>query len=181
VRYRRKIRRFSIWLVAFLAVHVLACSDDPVDPLDQEPEFRIESITNNEFGPFIPDLIDGDREFNGHGPLVTLNAELYLQGDDSLMCRVYMEAVETEYDWTTAEGEWEHFLYQAPDGWRISGICANPPSCQIQYIDDDNDQDWLYCKDFIFRSQGDTDGEDVGSGTSVIVIVRCTDVEIQKY
>ncbi|UCD30593.1 MAG: hypothetical protein JSV03_09040, partial [Planctomycetota bacterium] len=133
-----------------------------------------------ELGPFIPGLTRGDREFNGNGPLVTLKAELSLKGSDSLMCEVYMKAEQTEADWSTAEGEWETLVYRAPDGWRITGICADPPFCHQQYIDYDDDWDWLFCSSFIFRSQGQTPGEDINDGTEVWIQIRCAEVEIEK-
>ncbi len=177
MKCRWSIRRSAVWLIPLLAVLVPACSDDPVAP---GPEIRTDSIPDGILGPFVPGLVSGDGEFNQHGPLVTVNAELYLQGTDSLMCCVYMKAEETEPDWTTAEGEWDILLYQAPDGWKITGMCSASPACHMQYIDYDNDRDWLFCQYFIFQCEGDTEGPDVNNGTCLWVQVRCAEVEIQK-
>jgi hypothetical protein len=152
-------------------------SDDSVAPA---PVVAIDSIPPGEIGPFVPGLTRGDNEFNENGPLVTLEAELGLKSPDSLMCTVYMKAEETEDDWSTAEGKWETLIYKAPDGWKVTGICADPLFCRQQYIDYDDDWDWLFCSTFIFRSQGDTPGEDINNGTEVWIQIRCVEVEIEK-
>ena len=179
VKSRLALCRIAYLIPIALFVISLGCSesDDSVAP---KPVVAIDSISSGEIGPFIPGLTRGDREFNENGPLVTLEAELYLNSSNSLMCRVYMKAEETENDWSTAEGEWETFIYQAPEGWKITGICADPLFCRQQYIDYDNDWDWLFCQTFIFRAQGDTPGEDINNGTEVWIQIRCVEVEIEK-
>jgi hypothetical protein len=173
---RRPVARSAALLIPLVLFACwLGCSDNPVTP-----ETRIDTILSDELGPFIPGLIRGDTEFNGHGPLVTLTAELTVKGLDSLWCHISMRAEETEPDWSTAEDEWDTLVYRAPSGWKIIGICTDPPFCYQQYIDYDDDLDWLFCSGFIFQAQGDTPGTDINNGTQVRVQMRCTDVTIQK-
>lgn len=167
----------TIYLVTVIfLIFFFGCSDDSVTPV---PEVKIDSLDVSQLGPFVPGLTMGDTGFNGHGPLVTLKAELGMRGTDSLICTVYMKAEETEADWSTAEGEWTELVYLAPEGWKITGVCTDPPFCHQQYIDYDDDLDWMFCSGFIFRSQGDTPGADINSGTEVSVEIRCLQVEIE--
>lgn len=170
---RCAVKVATVLLLAFL----LGCSDSNGP---SAPEVKIVPIPTDEMGPFVPALVQGDREFNQNGPLVTVSAEIHLNGTDSLMCKVYMRVEETEPDWSMAEDEWERLIYRAPDGWRITGVCADPVSCVQQYIDYDDDWDWLFCSSFVFRAQGDTPGEDIGGGTEVWVQLRCGEIQIEE-
>lgn len=71
---------------------------------------------------FYPPLVAGDREFEGHGPSITVSAkrELWEGTTDVLLVVVKMRAEETQSDWTRAEGTQQTFtLYQAPTGCGI--------------------------------------------------------------
>lgn len=47
-----------------------------------------------------PTHVGGDREFKGHGPIITVTAQLIQIGDRKLDLLVYMHAVEAQSDYT---------------------------------------------------------------------------------
>jgi hypothetical protein len=73
---------------------------------------------------FYPPLVSGDREFEGHGPAITVSAKrvkLTTTTRDYLIVIVKMRAEETESDWSKAEGTQQtHTLYTAPTGCHIN-------------------------------------------------------------
>ncbi len=162
-------RVFSLVQVALAVSVIVSCSDE--DGKILSPDRVVEKDTvmagtqgDGWIGPYWPELINGDCEFGENGPVVTLDAEVYVKGSDSLMCRVCMRADETERDWSAAEDSWDELLYIAPEGWRISDIGISPASCHVQYIDNDYDEDENRCERFAFRSKGHTSGDDIICG-----------------
>ena len=141
-------------------------------------------------GTYIPQRISGsgDLDFKGHGPEITILAELHVVAD-TVWSFVYMRAEETFEDWTAGEGWWAKNLYEAPPGWQLNRV-LNPMYCQVQYTDDDHesrvdrcpircDPDCRY-SGFTLDSTGDTDGDDVGTRTSVAVGLDTLFVELRQ-
>jgi hypothetical protein len=163
-----------------LAIDSGCSSKDPVEPT---LEIKTVTVVSGPLGPFWPEMIRGDCEFAGHGPSVTLRARLYVRSD-SLFCYVYMKAEETESNWSTAEGEWDEFLYRAPAGWKITHTNLDPDSCETRYIDDGGGYDYTSCPGFSFRSIGDTSGNDICGktldDTHVVVTLDTLLVEIRN-
>ena len=155
---------FTVLITSALLIFSSSCSEDPVSTVKPSPVVKTNTVIVGEIGPFWPTLIGGDCEFDGHGPLVTLKARLYVEAN-VLLCYVYMYARETESNWSTAEGSWDELLYIAPSGWRITYTGVHPDSCQTQYIDSKNNYDYTGCPGFAFRSIGDTVGEDICNTT----------------
>lgn len=157
------------------------------DPGAQAAAVKSVAIPIGQIGTYIPAHINGDADFNGNGPEVTILAELHTVAD-TVWCFVYMRAEETLRDWTTAEGWWAKKLYYAPDGWRLYRV-LNPMYCEVQYTDDSydvrNDQCPADCDPdchggFKLASIGDTSGDDAGVTTSVTVSLDTLVVELQR-
>lgn len=162
----RSITLLAMMLLAGLAYSCLDESEDLTSPT-REIETDTVVAGNGEdrwIGPYWPESTNGDCELNSNGPIVTLQAELYVEDTDLLKCRVYMKVEETERDWSTAEDSWHVLLYQAPTGWSITDVGIDPAFCHVQYIDDNNDIDMNYGGGFIFRSHGDVNGVDIICG-----------------
>lgn len=68
-------------------------------------------------------LVRGDREFNGHGPLVDMTITLSLQNyNTEIWANINFKATETEGDASTVEGVWDFRVYVAPNGRRVKDI-----------------------------------------------------------
>jgi hypothetical protein len=68
-------------------------------------------------------LVEGDREFDGHGPIITTTVNLRISDDGrKLLARVYFKARETVADWSTTKAEWERTVYTAPPGKTITRL-----------------------------------------------------------
>lgn len=85
-------------------------------------EARVEEVVVDDITtPLVPnDLLEGDREFDGHGPIVDCGVEVRVSADQrSLSAHVTFQATETEPDHSTVRGEWDRVIYTAPAGERI--------------------------------------------------------------
>lgn len=145
----------------------------PDPPQPKNITVQLASIT------YKPPHIRGDKEFDGNGPFVLLEARIaganFIPGGArSIQGQVYMFAEETEDDWTTAAGtsEWQ-VLYTAEPGYRIINILT-PVTCEDSYEDTNHSED-LICPGTgnlvqCFRCVGDTgSGNDAGHATKVSV------------
>lgn len=116
---------------------------------------------------FCPEHIRGDREFAGHGPLVSVEAKLEIEGDQIYL--VYtLHAVETERDYTEALRTKRELIYTAPPRTTILSIESDTWS-RAKYTDDDHDLDYPDVTGGLvkyFEILGDTGGDDVGNCTS---------------
>jgi hypothetical protein len=125
--------------------------------------------------------MDGDDDFEGNGPGVKLMLDFGVSGD-SLMFHFFVEARETQSDWTKGRGWGDGLLYQAPEGWAISTV-DTPIAVIREYEDSDHQMDFIVGGDVKFRGYGDCDGPDIGSGcvcTRYWVWLRDIHVEITK-
>lgn len=147
---------------------------------------QIVAVTPNAIGRLYPRHINGDREFNAHGPDVTLSATLQTSADGTkLEVVIYMYARETMQDWSTAEGTWTFTAYTAPTGWKISDIPVASNPCVVTYTDTSHDIKYDGCDWVTFRSVGDTDGLDIGgtggdNDTNVSVTFSPFSIEIEE-
>ncbi len=106
-------------------------------------------------------LIRGDREFDGNGPHVTVNAGL-ITSDTRILLVVNMTATETKADWTTSEGSVSKVLYVAPPGRRIKSISGKTMWNNIvDYTDRDHSTDKFYTELGTFYVTGDHKGKDL--------------------
>ncbi len=132
----------------------------------------------------------GDKEFDGNGPYVEMEAWLaganFIPGGaTALQARVTMFAEETEDDWTTASGfsEWQ-IVYNAEPGHRIISILT-PTHSFGSYTDNNHSEDEL-CLGLgnlveCFTSIGDTgSGNDAGTATQVRVDFAPVEITVVK-
>ena len=139
----------------------------PGDAWDEEDQF--EEVT------FIPPLLPfyapphagGDREFEGHGPDMTVEIDLHVVDGDQVHATFHVEAAETRWDWTLASGSASFLLHQAHE--RIASI-DSPTHFEHRYRDTDHARDVF---DFpegaslvkTLTCVGDTMGREAGSRT----------------
>lgn len=132
---------------------------------------------------FMPPRVRGDREFSGNGPRIYVRAEL-IYSDVVLGSRLYMSAVETKSDWSTAEGERTETLYSVPPGWRISRVIGDLSS-DYSYTDNDHDRDIfnLASGELVrqFVIVGDTSGNDIEVDTGVQAYFNDIQVELIEF
>jgi hypothetical protein len=78
----------------------------------------------NELCPF--SVLRGDREFDGHGPMVTCSVDLRVTDDgQSITADINFTATETVHDWSQTNGKWAIKVYNAPSGKRIQRIISD--------------------------------------------------------
>jgi hypothetical protein len=116
---------------------------------------------------FMPPHTRGDKEFDGNGPNVYSNVNLINQGNQ-LIARVYMKAVETSSDWTTAEGTKDFVIYTADPGKRIEAV-VTAGTASYSYTDNNHNMDEFPGTGPVrkFSFMGDGPGDDVGFHTRV--------------
>jgi hypothetical protein len=131
-------------------------------------------ICETSFFQFQPDPISympphtrGDKEFDGNGPNVFSNVNLINQGTQ-LIARIYMKAVETSSDWTTAEGTKDFVIYTADPGKRIEAV-VTAGNASYSYTDNNHDMDEFPGTGPVrkYSFMGDGGGDDVGFHTRV--------------
>jgi hypothetical protein len=114
---------------------------------------------------------NGDDDFYGHGPRVRATVNLRVE-PKAIGADVYMRAIETESDWTLAEGSKVFELYHPDPGWRIDALDGST-SATHSYTDNDQANDSYDMgsggpvKRFVYV--GDTDEDEAGRGTQVTV------------
>lgn len=138
------------------------------------------SAQNTELIEFVPDAITrlcpdhrgGDREFEGHGPNVTANANLEIRLNTELWVKLYLHVKETRADWTEAEQTWDRQIWSAPSGYVILGVASDLDSNTF-YEDSNHELDRPAVRggDLVrqFEILGDTGGDDVS---------HCTDDDV---
>jgi hypothetical protein len=132
---------------------------------------------------FKPPHTKGDRDFDGHGPLVRIHANLH-HSEDFAGLMLQMKASEggvaiggtgSNYLDTVAEGSEFRILFRAPPGWRITGTqgqrknASVPGKTQfydvVNYLDNDHESDGFDTPIGQFRVWGDGPGDDAGLRT----------------
>jgi hypothetical protein len=73
---------------------------------------------------FVPqEHMGGDREFDGHGPMITAEVKLSVTADGrSILANIYMHAKETQADWSETRGSWVKEVYRVETGKKIVSI-----------------------------------------------------------
>lgn len=132
---------------------------------------------------FVPPHTRGDRDFNGYGPEIICRVQLsILNFNTEVWAEIYMKAAQTTHDWTTAEGTDTFLLYTAPVGKEIKEILC-PTNDQISYLDSNINQDvferGVGGPVLRYKFTGDTDGDEAGTETKVIVEFNPIQVELE--
>ena len=156
--------------------NVKECSARPV------AETKIVTLPSTQISNFIPPHTRGDREFGGHGPDVFVSATL-INRSTFLDVSVFMKAVETKSDFTTASGSKTFRIHNIEPGFRIKRI-INDTSSSASYVDNDHGVDTLSLSSAElvreFLVVGDTSGNDAGTDTKVSVNFNPITVELEK-
>ncbi len=181
----RPIKGLFALLVLFIfsALGLSSCGED-CGVCPQQPVTQDIVVPADEYGEFCPVYHSGtgDYDFEGNGPDVFFEVEVYVTGD-SLMFNFFVDAIETQADWTRGAGRWDELIYQAPEGWRISAV-DTPIAENRSYTDTNHEMDFIHCGDFKFRGYGDRDGDDIGASGCVStwywVWIRDINVEITR-
>ena len=145
-------------------------------PFVTPPEFD-KGVIKKSVNPisYIPPHVWGDREFDGHGPDVSLSATTwkvndYVKKRYEIHSRVYMNARETKSDWTTARGSKSVVLYR--HNKPIKRIVSDSYSA-ASYRDRNHSVDVLRlsASELVNRFEvvGDTKGKEAGDRTGVTV------------
>jgi hypothetical protein len=126
---------------------------------------------------------NGDREFNGNGPDVFATATLVGVGTNELRVRLFMDAVETKWDWTEARGNGEWLLYQAPVGQCVRSVSLGRTE-ELSYRDTDHAADVFgqqVVGSFVrtWDVMGDTPGDEAGTETGAAVFTHTFTADVQ--
>jgi hypothetical protein len=116
---------------------------------------------------YAPPHVDGDREFDGNGPDMTVTLDLHVVDGDQVHATFHIEAVETGWGWTRASGSTSFLLYHAQEP--ISSI-DSPARFEHHHRDTDHARDIF---DFpegaslvkTLTCVGDTMGREAGTKT----------------
>lgn len=137
---------------------------------------------------FVPPHIEGDRDFEGHGPKVSVDVRLrpldFFFGGTKFGLEIRMHARETESDWTTAAGVFliENF-FSIPQGYVVNNFIT-PFQNSAEYTDNDHEDDEIAPSSFGpangFSFVGDTDGSEAGTRTKVKVHLNPIELEIRQ-
>ncbi|HWU91544.1 MAG TPA: hypothetical protein VN253_29955 [Kofleriaceae bacterium] len=118
----------------------------------------------------------GDQDFSGHGPVVTAEFNLFTVGP-TLKAVLFINARETVANFTEAEGQVIHTLWNADPGWAIDSIVSSAYS-EISYTDMTAGEPGTAADDRFFGGNGpvaswictgDTMGNDAGVKTGCTV------------
>jgi hypothetical protein len=131
---------------------------------------------------FVPPHVgSGDRDFDGHGPVVHVSTQIDVRNDRELWATVTMDAKETKSDWTEAAGSRSVLVYTHPK--KILAILSATFS-SASYTDQNHDDDTLRMAggDLVnqFVVTGDTNGDEAGTRTGVTVSFNPIVLRVQK-
>lgn len=160
--------------------------------IEPEPEIFTLSFIPSIPAKLCPSHIGGDREFDGNGPRVQTNAQIFIVNQKEIHVRVFLNAKETQSDWTEAEGEWTYKIFPtlvapAPSNtYKITRILSSASS-SASYTDNDHSVDIPSVSGGLvsrFECIGDTGGNDVGNcngndDVNVTVIFNQVRIEIE--
>jgi len=116
-----------------------------------------------------PVWINGDREFDGHGPKTNAFVQLFISGGTRVRAHVYYKVRETTANWSEAVLNEYITLYTAPAGRTIASINSDDyvgfnytdASHGLTYVNfGPNQAAWR------FIMNGDTQGNDIGNCTT---------------
>lgn len=131
---------------------------------------NIKTIRVSPTPEFVPQHVNGDRDFGGHGPQVNVTASIAIRNSREIWATIWMRARETRSDWTEAQGSTTFMLYR--NEMPILSILSDTFS-SLSYLDTNHRRDEfnLALNDLVskFECVGDTRGNEAGSRTGVTV------------
>ena len=138
---------------------------------------------------YVPPHTNGDRDFAGHGPSVSVAAYLVPPVESANALRVHiMDALETRSDRTHAHGTADRTILVVPPGWFLNSILTPPLADRadsIEYVDTDHADDIFGPSRptrFVqqYRVVGDTAGDEAGTRTSVAITTKPVTVRLSN-
>jgi hypothetical protein len=130
-------------------------------------------------------LTDGDGEFNGHGPSVTVTVDAEYEAPGSVRVTACVDMKETQSDWTTG-----HLCKH--ESYAIDGLIGvSEDAFEAGYVDHDHELDTLESSDVFdasplvasVRCQGDHAGNDICSDSGCArcqVELGCIQVQLAR-
>lgn len=113
----------------------------------------------------VPGLINGDGEFGGNGPRISINGALSTT-PNAVNLQLSMNAKETKSDWTEVNGSQNYTVFTAPAGFVIEKVAsATSGSFRETTRQNWNPEDRALGAGGLFshlKIVGDTDGSDAG-------------------
>jgi len=142
------------------------CDDGWIGSDCNTPEPEVFTFIPESIFDICPVHINGDREFGGNGPRVTIRCEAQILNETTVYVRVYFNVKETTSNWT--EGLFEgDIIIEAdiPNGKKINRILSSTRSHAL-YVDTDHHFDYPNITNGnlvqSFQAIGDTSGNDLG-------------------
>lgn len=133
-----------------------------------------------------PFLSGGDKDFDAHGPNIDVDITL-IPKRTTVDAQIYMNARETDDDWTTADGTSKPFaIFTAPDGYRVKRVLNAGGQLDYPYSFTDTDEHDNIVNtggDGVVRRLtivGDTSGDEAGTRTQVTVDFNVVRVEVEQ-
>jgi hypothetical protein len=164
-------RRKPLFVLATFFVGLAAGLVAVAEVTAAEETTREETVSPSPTPKFIPPHVgNGDREFNGHGPVMKVRVDLFVRGG-KLWARVHLNAKETCADWTEADGHEEYLIYTPPSG-QVVGLANGQESVSTLEYTDTNHEDDVFTRgpaDPVkkYTCSGDRKGDDAGVHTGV--------------
>ncbi len=149
-----------------------------IQPLPPQPRDIVIGMSSFNY---TPPHTHGDADFAGNGPAVHVACDIAFDGV-GIIARASMDAVETEDDFTEANGlsEWRQ-VYAPPPGVRILAFLG-PIHSEASYVDTNHTLDSICLSpaDLVkcFHCVGDT-GSDNDAGTATMVNVEFNEYHIR--
>ncbi len=135
-----------------------------IQPIKREKEIVYQIPTLKRI---CPRHIRGDRDFAGHGPNVTASAKIIVKNQRELFLQVYLNAKETQKDWTEAKliNYRRPLNVNLPSQARIISVSPNFSSTSYRDINHQLDSPSISGGSLVnkFEINGDTKGNDVGN------------------
>ncbi len=150
----------------------------PVTPVCEVKTLPPVALAKISFQP--PKVGNGDNDFAGHGPAIRATEDLSISAG-VVHSSLFMDAKETQGDWTEVEGTRTGIVYSPDPGWSVTTI-AGPLHSEYSYTDSNHTDDVFSpgsgpVDNFDFV--GDTGDDDVGR-TGVTVTFKPLSVTVTQ-
>jgi hypothetical protein len=151
-----------------------------IQPAPKVCETSYKEFTPNAISYIPPHVGNGDTEFDGNGPNVYCSVSLLNYSDHIDVC-IYMDARETQSDWTEARGTKQYTIFNADPDKTIEKI-VTPVSASFSYTDTNHDDDFFGGNGCVssFNFVGDTDGDEAGTRTCVTLAFNSIRLQIKE-
>ena len=136
---------------------------------------RIEIDVPTAYSEFVPPTTRGDNDFDTDADnYMTVNVVASTElAPGALLGRIWMTAQERDPDYTTVEGTRVTPLCTAPDGYRIVSASPSRLSAEVnRHVTTHGEFTWPQAANHVaveFKVRGDTDADEAGSYTGVVV------------